>query len=148
MTEAATQHILLHVTAEGKVFAAGTENIVKAIVGEIELYQKIKTCINYNLMLMEIPKSWLTIFSPALPFVSLSLYLFMYSSCNIANRRFYLSSVSMVIESILIQDLVCADYNTYIFSNLNLSLKFIRFKQNIKATSNSRLCAAVCLYMR
>ena len=49
MTEAATQHILLHVTAEGKVFAAGTENIVKAIVGEIELYQKIKTCINYNL---------------------------------------------------------------------------------------------------
>ena len=48
MTEAATQHILLHVTAEGKVFAAGTENIVKAIVGEIELYQKIKTCINYR----------------------------------------------------------------------------------------------------
>ena len=40
---AATQHILLHVTAESKVFSYGTDNIVKAIVGEIELYQKIKT---------------------------------------------------------------------------------------------------------
>ena len=42
MTEAATQHILLHVTAEGKVFASRTGNIVKAIEGEIELYEKIK----------------------------------------------------------------------------------------------------------
>ena len=49
MTDAATQHILLHVTAEGKVFSYGTDNIVKAVVGEIELYEKIKTCINNNL---------------------------------------------------------------------------------------------------
>ena len=49
VTDAATQHILLHVTAEGKVFASGTDNIVKAIIGEIELYEKIKTCINNNL---------------------------------------------------------------------------------------------------
>ena len=34
MTDAATQHILLHVTAEGKVFASGTDNIVNTIVGE------------------------------------------------------------------------------------------------------------------
>ena len=119
MTEAATQHILLHVTAEGKVFAAGTENIVKAIVGEIERYQKIKTCINYNLTTDNFAygntQKLAYNLLPALPFVTLSLYLFMYSSCNIANRRFYLSSVSMVIESILIQDLVCADYNTYVY---------------------------------
>ena len=31
---------------------------------------------------------------------------------------------------------------------MNLNLKFIKFKQNIKATRNSRLCAAVCVYMR
>ena len=50
MTDATTQHILLHATAaEGKVFASGTDNIVKAVVGEIELYEKIKTCINNNL---------------------------------------------------------------------------------------------------
>ena len=46
--DAATQHILLHVTAEGKLFASGTDNKVKAIVGEIELYEKIKTCMKNN----------------------------------------------------------------------------------------------------
>ena len=75
--DAATQHILLHVTAEGKLFASGTDNKVKAIVGEIELYEKIKTCINHNLTTENVgygnTQSWLTIFSTALPFVFLSL---------------------------------------------------------------------------
>ena len=49
VTDATTQHILLHVTAEGKVFASGTHSKVQAVVGGIELYEKIKTCINNNL---------------------------------------------------------------------------------------------------
>ena len=49
MTDAATQHILLHVTAEGKVFSYGTDSKVKAVVGEIELYEKMKSCIINNL---------------------------------------------------------------------------------------------------
>ena len=47
--DTATQHILLHVTADGKVFAAGTDNMVTAIVGDAELYNKIKACMKNNL---------------------------------------------------------------------------------------------------
>ena len=83
MTEAATQHILLHVTAEGKVFAAGTENIVKAIVGEIELYQKIKTCINYNHTTENFAygNTQKLAYSPFCLFISLSLYVQLLQYC-------------------------------------------------------------------
>ena len=46
--DTATQHILLSVTADGKVFSAGTDNMVTAILGDTELYKKIKPCMKNN----------------------------------------------------------------------------------------------------
>ena len=141
VTYDATQHILLHVTAQGKVEQTTQQ---KTLLERLSSMRR-------SMLVMKIPKSWLTIISPVPSFVS---YYFrslkVYNSCNIDIRRFYLSFVSMVIESILFQDMVCVDDNTYINSvhTNKLHLQFMRFKLNIKATRNSRLCAAVCVYMR
>ena len=86
--DATTQLILLHVIAEGKVFASGTDNIVKAVVGEIELYEKIKTCINNNLTTENVRYGNtqklaynLLPCSPFCLFISLSLYVQLLQYC-------------------------------------------------------------------
>ena len=39
------QHIVLSVFSEGKIHAAGSDNLVTGLVSDIELYRKIKACI-------------------------------------------------------------------------------------------------------
>ena len=46
----ASQHILLSVSSEGKVHAAGSDNLVTGLVSDVELYKKIKACVKNNVM--------------------------------------------------------------------------------------------------
>ena len=100
------------------------DNIVKAKVLEIELNEKIKTCTNNNLstenLSYGITQKLAYNLLPCSPFcLFITCYyfknLYVYSSCIISNRSSYFSSVSMVIESILGQDMVCADDNANIY---------------------------------
>ena len=40
-----SQHILLSISADGKVSAAGSDSLVTGMVSDIELYNKLKDCI-------------------------------------------------------------------------------------------------------
>ena len=46
--DTSTQHILLTITAEGRVHASGTDNMVTGMVGDVALYNRIKTCMTDN----------------------------------------------------------------------------------------------------
>ena len=48
-SDTATQHILLSVSADGRAHAAGPDNMVIAMVGDAELYAKIKTLMQHSL---------------------------------------------------------------------------------------------------
>ena len=53
-SDTASQHILLSVSPDGRVHAAGTDNMVTAVVGNAELFAQIKMCMKNNLTKEEV----------------------------------------------------------------------------------------------
>jgi hypothetical protein len=43
--QSTTQHILLSVSADGRVLASGTDKLVTGLVSEVQLYKKVKVCL-------------------------------------------------------------------------------------------------------
>ena len=43
------QHIVLTNTTDGRVYAAGTDNLLNGVVGNVELFSKLKECMKDNL---------------------------------------------------------------------------------------------------
>ena len=43
------QHLVLTITTDGNVFASGSDNMVTGMVGDVELYSRVKACMKDNL---------------------------------------------------------------------------------------------------
>jgi hypothetical protein len=43
--QSTTQHILLSVSAGGRVLASGTDKLLTGLVSDVELYNKVKACL-------------------------------------------------------------------------------------------------------